>query len=102
MRSICWVELPDVYKRQVRRLAKRDAPERQRLLSNVQVMLPDDPEGDDWKQFLQWQQNSLPGILALDPEGNADRINYLTGGQKRAEIRLLAIAYQEKLSLIHI
>lgn len=80
----------------VRRLAKRDAPERQRLLSNVEVMLPDDPEGEDWKQFLQWQKNSLPSVLGFDPSRDADRINYLTGGQKRAEIRLLTIAYQEK------
>lgn len=80
----------------VRRLANRDAPERQRLLSNVDVMLPDDPESEDWRRFIECQGKALPEILNLNPLSDAEPINYLSGGQKRAEIRLLVIAYLEK------
>lgn len=82
----------------VRRLMKRPSPERQRLLSNVKVMMPDDPEGPDWEAFLVHQKNALPEILAIDPKKDGPRINLLSGGQKRAESRLVEIAYENKRS----
>jgi hypothetical protein len=80
----------------VRRLMKRDPPERQRLLSNVKVMMPDDPDGPDWEEFLLHQQKALPEILAIDPKKDGPRINLLSGGQKRSETRLITIAYKNK------
>jgi hypothetical protein len=78
----------------VRRLMKRDPPERQRLLSNVHVMIPDDPDGPDWEGFLACQKRALPEIFAIDPKRDGPRINLLSGGQKRAETRLITIAYK--------
>ena len=77
----------------VRRLMKRDPPERQRLLSNVKIMTPDDPDGPDWEMFLACQKKVLPGVLEINPKQDGPRINLLSGGQKRAETRLIAIAY---------
>lgn len=84
----------------VRRLMKRDSPERQRLLSDVKVMTPDDPDGPDWEGFLACQKRALPEILAIDPKQDGPRINFLSGGQKRAETRLITIAYTNKRNAI--
>lgn len=78
----------------VRRLMKREAPDRQRLLSKITVMMPDDPEGADWMKFLMAQKAALPEVLEIDPKNDGARINILSGGQKRAEVRLLAITYR--------
>lgn len=59
-------------------------------------MMPDDPESPDWEQFLRCQKKALPEVLAFDPRNDGPRINLLSGGQKRAEVRLLAIAYVNK------
>lgn len=80
----------------VRRLMKRDSPDQQRLLGNVKVMMPDDPDSRDWMQFLTCQKNALPDVLAIDPNNDGPRINLLSGGQKRAEVRLIVIAYEKK------
>lgn len=80
----------------IRRLMKRESPDQQRLLSNVKVMMPDDPDGRDWGQFVSCQKIVLPDVLAIDPINDGPSINLLSGGQKRAEVRLLAIAYEKK------
>lgn len=80
----------------LRRLKKRDSPEQQRLLSNVKVMMPDEPESLDWVQHLCCQKNALPEVLAFDAKNDGPWINILCGGQKRAEVRLLTLAYNLK------
>lgn len=80
----------------VRRLMKRESPDQHRLLSNVRVMMPDDPDSPDWEQFLWCQKTALPEIFDIDPRVDGPRINLLSGGQKRAEVRLVRIAYENK------
>lgn len=80
----------------IRRLMKRDSPDQQRLLSAVKVMMPDDPESEDWAMFLSCQKRAVPAVIDIDAKRDGPTINLLSGGQKRAEIRLLLIAYSNK------
>lgn len=80
----------------IRRLEKRAPSERQRLLRNVTVMTPDDPDGTDWEKYLACQKEALPEILTIDPKRDGPRINLLAGGQKRTESRLIEIAYKNQ------
>ena len=80
----------------IRRLKKRESPDQQRLLNDPKFMMPDDPEGRDWEGFMSCQKIALPEILAIDPINDGPRMNLLSGEKKRAEVRLLTIAYEKK------
>lgn len=75
------------------RLLKRPQEDRDRLLSNIVVMMPDAPESEDWVNTLKLQIGVAPEVFQIDPSVDGVRIYRYCAGIKRSASRLLVVAY---------
>lgn len=82
----------------VGRLLKRPEEDRQRLLSDWEILLPDPPSSDDWQQTLKIQKEVAPEILTFDPFKDAAAIHTYTAGRKRATAKLFVLALRNEHS----
>ena len=95
--SVCMFGIPFVYAANfslVSKLLRRNHEDRQRLLGNPIVLLPELPDSKDWINTI----NSLMLLAPNDFEFNAERDNFqiyvFTAGIKRNLVSLLVIAYK--------
>lgn len=82
----------------VRRLQKRPEEDRQRLLADLVVLLPDSWDSDDWQRTLETQKKVAPDLFQFDPKEDAREIHLFSGGRKRAVKWLLLIAFRSRAS----
>lgn len=79
------------------KLARRNQEDRQRLLSNLWGLFPEQPNSGDWAGMVEWHKRIAPDVFVFDAEGDAEAIHQLTGGINRAENRLLEIAFRRAM-----
>ncbi len=94
--SVAYLGLPFVYIANfslLHRLLKRPQEDRDRMLSNIVVMMPDAPENEDWINTLKLQLAVAPGVFRIDPDTDGEQIYRYCAGIKRYEARLLVVAY---------
>ena len=72
------------------RLVKRNQEERQRLLSDPLILLPDLPSDPAYVELLSAYKTCSNEVLAIDAERDAADIHWLTGGLRRP-LRLLIV-----------
>ncbi|WP_082481762.1 transposase [Pseudomonas sp. Leaf127] len=77
----------------VHKLLKRNSEDKQRLLSEPRVMLPDDPEGTDWQNYIKECVRVSAGHIRVNISELASEIYRCTFGIKRLVVRLLKEAY---------
>jgi hypothetical protein len=80
----------------VDRLMKRPEEDRQRLLTDWEILLPDPPESDDWQQTLKSQKDVAPEIFRFDPKEDARAIYSYVAGRKRALRDLMILAFRQE------
>ena len=76
------------------RLARRTSEDRQRLLGNHCVLLPDPPDSECWISTLEAYRNIAPDIFTFNPAIDAPIIYEWTSGLKRLLKNILKIAYR--------
>ncbi|MDP1610668.1 MAG: hypothetical protein Q8M11_06395 [Sulfuritalea sp.] len=76
------------------RLMKRPSEDRQRLLSNPIVFLPEEAGSEDWRKTLDAQKAAAPDILVFDSKEDGATIHRYSAGDMRAEGALLLCAYE--------
>lgn len=76
------------------RIVKRPQEERQRLLSEPIVLLPENPESPDWLALVREYVKVDPVALDIDPARDAAELNRLTAGIPRLLRILLVIAFR--------
>ncbi len=67
----------------VHRLAGRPQEERQRLLPDAIVLLPDGPESSSWCALLEEYVRAAPHIIRIDPVRDAATLHAYSGGLRR-------------------
>jgi len=72
----------------------RPQQERQRLLVEPRVMWPDDPDGDDWFNFVSECIRVSGGILSNSTCDFSSRLFDYTAGIKRSAVQLIKLAYR--------
>lgn len=77
------------------KLLKRNSEDRQRLLSEPRIMLPDDPGSDDWLAYVAECVRVSNGQIKADPGELAIELYRSTYGLKRLVVHLLKLAYLE-------
>lgn len=99
--SLGYVGLPFVFAANFSlliRLQKRPEEDRQRLLSNPIVLLPDHWASDDWVMTLETQRSVAPDFFVFDPKKDAQALHGFSAGRKRAMAKLLTIAFRAEFS----
>jgi hypothetical protein len=76
------------------RVMKRPQEDRQRLLSEPMVLLPDPADSPDWRLALTECFRIAPNVFDIDPDKEAETIHRYTGGLMRMLRELLVIAYR--------
>jgi len=76
------------------RLMQRPDEDQQRLLADIDVLLPDDPESEDWIEMLTAQKRIAPDVFAFDPKKDGPAIHGYCAGIKREEKYLLLAAFR--------
>ncbi|MBE7423800.1 MAG: ATP-binding protein [Zoogloeaceae bacterium] len=76
------------------RLMQRPDEDQQRLLANIDVLLPDDPESEDWIEMLTAQKRIAPDVFAFDPKKDGSAIHGYCAGIKREEKYLLLTGFR--------
>jgi len=97
--SLGHIGIPWVYNANyslVNRILKRPEEDRQRLLADTIVLLPDAPESEDWINTLRAQQSVAMDYFQFDPEKDAAELHRLSGGRKRAVKDLLLLALKNE------
>ena len=95
-----YVGIPAVYISNfsmLHKLLRRNQEDRQRLLSNLWGLFPEQPQNKDWVEMLKWHKSVAPDVFVFDAEADAEAIHQLTGGINRAENRLLEIAFHRAM-----
>lgn len=90
--------LPGVYSVNyslVHRLLTRPQEDRDRILSNVRVLFPDDPNSTDWIETLKGYKKLLPKCFRFDPIADAVHVYKMTAGIKRNLKKLFLISYRK-------
>jgi energy-coupling factor transporter ATP-binding protein EcfA2 len=77
----------------IHRLKRRPQEDRQRLLSNPMILLPDPAESNDWSATVAGYLAVAPEIFDLDAKEHAAELHRYSGGLKRLLVRLLCLAY---------
>jgi len=80
------------------KLKKRNSEDKQRLLADPRVMLPDEPDSHAWQDYIQECMSVCNGHLKIDAAVLAEELYRATFGIKRLVVRLLKIAYLEARS----
>jgi len=76
------------------RLSLRPHEDRQRLLTQPRVLLPDAPDSLDWIATVEGHRNIAPEVFRFDPRELAARLYVWTAGLKRCLRFLLVLAYR--------
>lgn len=76
------------------RLLRRPHEDRNRLLSDVIVVVPCAPESEDWTNTLAMQLAVAPEAFRINPRADGPQIYRYCAGQKRASSSLLVIGYR--------
>lgn len=76
------------------RLMKRHQEERQRLLTRIHVLHPDDSDSENWRLVLQEFQTAAPDVFLFNFVEEARQLWNLTAGIKRCLAQLLVLAYR--------
>lgn len=76
------------------RLKKRPQEERERLLSSPMVLLPDEPQSEDWISTVAGCRDVAPDVLVFDPTVAARDLFVYTRGLKRLLRLLISAAYR--------
>lgn len=77
------------------KLLKRNSEDRQRLLSEPRIMLPDDPGSDDWLAYVAECVRVSNGQIKAELGELAAELYRSTFGLKRLVVHLLKLAYLE-------
>ena len=78
----------------IHRLKARAIEERQRLLAQLILLVPDPPDSADWLEVLQEYQCVAKGLFDFDFVAKAADLWCLTAGLKRVLIKLLCLAFR--------
>lgn len=79
----------------VHRLMSRPQEDRQRLLSNPIILLPDTAQSIDWVNTVAGYLAVAPEVFDLDANRHAVALHRYSGGVKRLLVRLLYLAYAQ-------
>ncbi|MBH3356707.1 transposase [Pseudomonas guariconensis] len=77
------------------KLLDRNSEDKQRLLSEPRIMLPDDPDGQDWKAYIAECVRVSSGQIRAQQGELAAELYRSTFGLKRLAVQLLKLAYIE-------
>lgn len=77
------------------RLLRRPQEDRDRLLCDVTILVPDLPASEDWMRTVALQIAVAPDVFQIDPETDAPQIHRLCAGLKRILANLLVITYRD-------
>lgn len=77
-------------------MLQQHSQNRQRLLADPFVMLQDLPGDAQYLAHLQAYKDACGDMLRIDPKKDALTINFLTGGNSRALLNLVSIAYERE------
>lgn len=76
------------------RLNRRRQEEKQRLLANPIIYLPEDPDDSDWIEYLQECVRVAGSWLDIDPHRDAEPLHRYSAGLKRLVVTLLEFSYR--------
>lgn len=76
------------------KLKKRPPEDKERLLANPIILLPDEPDSIDWKSILQCVQAVCPDIFTFDFVEESKKMYGWTSGSKRMLKRLVVKSYE--------
>lgn len=76
-------------------LFDRNAEDKQRLTANPRILEPDEPEGDDWKVYVDECVRVVGVYIAVSAKNLSSELHKMTFGLKRFVVRILTIAYAE-------
>lgn len=79
----------------VHKLMARNSEDKQRLLANPQIMLPDEPDSADWHHYIAECIRVSNGAIQADTGEMAAEIYRCTFGLKRLVVQILTLAYVE-------
>lgn len=79
----------------VHKLLRRNSEDKQRLLSEPRIMLPDDPKSQDWADFVDECVRVSGGRVKAGKDEFATELYRSTFGIKRLAVQLLKLAYIE-------
>jgi hypothetical protein len=79
----------------VRKLMTRNSEDKQRLLANPVIMLPDAPDSADWHNYINECIRVSNGAIEADTGEMAAEIYRCTFGVKRQVVQILTLAYVE-------
>ncbi|MHC2146433.1 AAA family ATPase [Pseudomonas sp. 210_17 TE3656] len=79
----------------VHKLLRRNSEDKQRLLSEPRIMLPDDPESSDWRGYVDECIRVSDGQIHVGVDDLAAELYRSTFGIKRLAVQLLKLAYIE-------
>ena len=79
----------------VRKLLRRNSEDKQRLLSEPRIMLPDHPESQDWKDYVSECIRVSGGHIQVNIDDLAAELYRSTFGIKRLAVQLLKLAFIE-------
>lgn len=85
----------------VHRLIRRPQEERQRLLVNPKLLLPDPPDSECWRGVLQSMLAAAPQAFAIDATSHGEELHRYCGGLKRVLRQLLVLSFQIAHSRTH-
>jgi hypothetical protein len=77
----------------VHKLKRRPPEERQRLLGDVTVLLPESPDSEDWNEILAQFEATVPGAFGFSFTKEASSIWSVTAGNLRNVGSLLVLGY---------
>lgn len=79
----------------VHKLLRRNSEDKQRLLSEPRIMLPDDPKSQDWADYVDECMRVSGGRVKVGNDEFAVELYRSTFGIKRLVVQLLKLAYIE-------
>lgn len=77
-------------------LMKRKHEDQERLLSDVIVMKHESPDSESLKESIRQYDSASGGLLKLDPIKAAERLDFYSGGSRRAMRELVLMAARMK------
>lgn len=77
------------------KLLTRNSEDKQRLLSEPRVMLPDHPDSKAWKEYVLECIRVSGGRVSADPSALVHELYRWTFGIKRLAVQLIKVAYLE-------
>lgn len=95
--SVSYIGIPYIFVSNfslLNRLMARPQEDKQRLLSDPIVLLPDAAESDDWLKLLLAYKEVAPEVMCFDLIRDSKTIHRFSAGIKRAVVALLVIAYR--------